>query len=162
MLRKLLYTDDGTTFKCDADDQSPFSLDQQGSDAHSHRHRVLVIDDHEDSLLFAQYALECLGYQPIPVSSGHKALEFALFYSPKIVLLDIRLDGISGFDILNCFRQHEQIANIPIIAVTAAVLKGTRSVMLTAGFSSFLAKPYMFEDLDSILHHLLSEQMTNA
>ncbi|MGD1855898.1 MAG: response regulator [Leptolyngbyaceae cyanobacterium] len=163
MLKKLLYTDDSVASEGNTGDGSLLSLGQKkvGS-VHNCRHRVLVIDDNEDSLLFAQYALELLGYQPISINSGHKALEFALLCSPEIVLLDIRLDGINGFDVLNSFRQNEQTAGVPVIAVTAAVLKRTHKTVLAAGFSGFLAKPYMLEELGSILQYSLSKQTIRA
>ena len=113
-------------------------------------YRILIIDD-DDNLLFAQYATEYLGYQSIPATSGGGAIAKALTYLPDLILLDVLLRDISGIDILRRLRQHEQLAHIPIVAVTAMAMESDRELIGTAGFSDYLAKPYMLEDLGSIL-----------
>ena len=109
-------------------------------------HKVLIVDDHEDSALIAQYAVETMGHQGIPVLSGHDAVSAALSMLPDVILLDIWLDGISGIDVIHALKRHTCIANIPIIAVTALTLPEEVEIIKAAGFSSYLAKPYLLKD----------------
>ncbi|WP_121968487.1 response regulator [Leptolyngbya sp. BC1307] len=112
---------------------------------------ILIIDDDEDNLLFAQYAVESMGYQATSVWSGDGAIATALTCFPDIILLDILLKDISGIDVFKRLRQHELIAQVPVIAVTALDHPRDRQRIAAAGFSDYLAKPYMLEELAAII-----------
>ncbi len=112
---------------------------------------VLIIEDDEDNLLFAQYAVESLGYQATSAWSGSGAIAAALTCFPDIILLDILLKDINGIDVFNRLRQHEQIAQVPIVAVTALAHPRDRQMIAAAGFSDYLVKPYMIEELASMI-----------
>jgi CheY-like chemotaxis protein len=68
-----------------------------------------------------------------------------------MILLDIVLKGGSGFDVLQALRSQPHLAQVPIVAVTALVQPGDRAKITAAGFSDYLAKPYMLEDLDAMI-----------
>ncbi|MEL7351341.1 MAG: response regulator [Cyanobacteria bacterium J06560_5] len=107
--------------------------------------RVLIVDDDEDNLMVAQYAVESFGYQAIPISSGHDAVFAALTQAPDIILLDIVLDGLNGIDVLRHLRQNG--IRVPVIAVTALVHGHKVEEIMLAGFAEYVVKPYMIEDL---------------
>ena len=110
-------------------------------------YKILIVDDHEDSALLAQYAVETMGHQGIPISSGHEAVPMALSVIPDIILLDIWLDNISGIEILRRLKQHACTTSIPVIAMTALTMPEEVNQIKAAGFSGYLAKPYLLEDL---------------
>lgn len=128
----------------------------QQSAAGTHKRSVLIIEDNDDNLLFAQYAVEHLGYRATAMKSGHGAVATAMTCLPDIILLDILLERINGIDVLRQLRKHEAIAHIPIIAVTALARPCDHESIMTAGFSDYLLKPYMIDDLQRMLSRHLS------
>lgn len=112
---------------------------------------VLIIDDNDDNLLFAQYAVEHLGYRTTAIKSGHGAVATAMTCLPDIILLDILLKHINGIDVFHQLRQHETLAHVPIVAVTALARPCDRANIMAAGFSDYLLKPYMIADLQRML-----------
>lgn len=118
---------------------------------------ILIIDDDEDNLLFAQYAVESMGYQATSTLSGDGAIATALTCFPDIILLDILLKDISGIDVFKRLRQHELIAQVPVIAVTALDHPRDRQRIAAAGFSDYLTKPYMLEELAAIINRHLPQ-----
>jgi two-component system, cell cycle response regulator DivK len=118
-------------------------------------HSVLIIDDDDDNLLFAQYAVEYLGYRATAVTSGAEAVAASLSDCPDVILLDIVLKVGSGFDVLQQLRSQPHLVDVPIVAVTALVQPSDRAKITAAGFSDYLAKPYMLEDLDAMISHHL-------
>ncbi len=116
---------------------------------------VLIIDDNDDSLLFAQYAVEHLGYRTTVLKSGHGAAATAMTCLPDIILLDILLEHINGIDVLRQLRKHEAIAQVPIIAVTALARPCDHADIMASGFSDYLLKPYMIDDLQQMLNRHL-------
>jgi len=112
---------------------------------------VLIVDDDEDSLLVARYIVEAIGCKVVPVSSGHDVVSAALKCHPDVILLDLRLDGISGIEVYKQLRQCEQLASVPVIAVTAVSHPSERSMVMAAGFSDFLLKPYLANDLCEVV-----------
>lgn len=132
---------------------------QRGGQQHAagtHQRSVLIIEDNNDNLLVAQYAVEHLGYRATAIKSGHGAVATAMACLPDIILLDILLEKINGIDVLRQLRKHEAIAHIPVIAVTALARPCDHENIMTAGFSDYLLKPYMIEDLQRMLGRHLS------
>ncbi len=123
----------------------------QQNAAGTHQRSVLIIEDNADNLLFAQYAVEHLGYRATAMKSGQGAVATAMTCLPDIILLDILLERINGIDVFRQLRKHEAIAHIPVIAVTALARPCDYESIMTAGFSDYLLKPYMIDDLQRML-----------
>lgn len=120
---------------------------------------VLVIDDDADNLMVAQYAVESFGLSVKTVQSGHDALMTALTCEPKLILLDICLDGVDGTDVLYQLKCHEALSQVPVVAVTALAMDNDRDFLLSVGFSGYLAKPYMIEELHQIVKYHLPKSI---
>ncbi len=121
------------------------------------QYSVLIVDDDEDNLLFAHYAVEQFGYYVAAASSGSEAIAIAFSFCPDMILLDLMLDDISGLEVLQHLRQHKQFEAVPVIAVTALAHDRDRASALSAGFADYLIKPYMLDDLEAIIkRHLPS------
>lgn len=110
---------------------------------------VLVVDDDEDNLQLACFIVEQAGYSTITASSGREALMQMQKPNVRLVLLDIRLSDMSGFEVI---QQHPNLA-VPVIAVSALATEVEQIRMLEAGFSAFLCKPYEIDDLEAVLRH---------
>lgn len=119
-------------------------------------YRVLVVDDDPDNLFYAECAVESLGHQWVSTTLGNMTLALALAYQPDIIMLDIWLQDMPGIDVLAQLRRNRQTAKIPTIAVTALSMPQDIAEISAAGFSDYLLKPYLLEDLKKILTLQLS------
>jgi PAS domain S-box-containing protein len=118
--------------------------------------RVLVVDDNVDGAEIQQTLLEAIGHDVRIVHDGLAALEAALEYLPDVVLLDIGLPGLNGYEVAQAIRQQPIFNGILLIAVTGYGLEADRQRTRQAGFDYHLVKPADFAEVQRILraHHL--------
>lgn len=102
---------------------------------------ILVADDHEDSRTIARLVLESAGYTVEEAATGHEALASALERPPCIILLDIVLPGIDGWDLARRLRADRRTRGAHIIAVTALAGAWDHARSLGAGCDEVLIKP---------------------
>ncbi len=119
--------------------------------------QVLVIDDHEDGLEIITIALELIGIIPIIARDGTSGLATALNALPDLILMDISLPDMSGFELLQQLRQRSATRQIPVIAVTAMALVEERERIRAAGFTDYLSKPFLLEDLYAKVNQYLEK-----
>ncbi|MFE4107222.1 response regulator [Almyronema epifaneia] len=112
---------------------------------------VLAVDDHLDSLQLITCAAELYGCRCISTDNPSAVFSIAAAAKPKLILLDILLPQMSGIEILQKLKQNAKTRSIPVVAVTALASERDRKQIMAAGFTSYLSKPYMLEDLNSIL-----------
>ena len=91
--------------------------------------------------------LRMSGYQPIEAATGEEALELAYRYLPDLILLDMSLPGIDGWEVTAELKRNEKTQHIPIVALTAHALQTERQRTERAGCDGFLAKPCAPPDL---------------
>ena len=101
--------------------------------------RILIAEDHPDSRDALRALLEAFGYQTAVAVNGREAIELALAEKPDLILMDIMMPELDGFEATRILRDHDQTRTIPIIAVTA--MEGAHQLALQAGASDFLRKP---------------------
>jgi len=102
---------------------------------------VHVIDDDDKSRKLLRDVLEHAGYTVVSAASGTEALTQLQAHAPALVLLDIQLPGLSGYEVLRWLRAQPGGATVPVFAVTASVMPAERSSMVAAGFTGYLPKP---------------------
>jgi CheY-like chemotaxis protein len=103
--------------------------------------RILCIEDNPVNWRLVQRLLKQAGYDMLWAEDGLKGFDMALELQPDLVLLDINLPGLSGFEVATKFRQHERLAHIRLVALTAKTLKSDRETALVAGCDGFIPKP---------------------
>lgn len=113
--------------------------------------RVLVVDDRLDSAESLALLLRASGYQVHVAYDGPSAVEIALSYQPDVVLLDIGLPGIDGYEVARRIRQQSTLKNICLVAVTGYGQETDRQRSRKAGFEYHLAKPADFSKIQQIL-----------
>ena len=111
----------------------------------SSRH-ILVVDDLVDNILFLQMALEFEGYEVETADSGSLALAKIAASPPSLVLLDIMMPGMSGYEVTQWIRQNQQLPFISILLVTAHE-EINASEGLALGANDFIRKPIDLEEL---------------
>jgi len=103
--------------------------------------QILCIEDNPVNWRLVQRLLAQAGYGMHWAEEGLKGFDMALAIHPDLILLDINLPGLSGFEIATKFRQHADLKHIPIVALTAKTLKSDRETALVAGCDGFIPKP---------------------
>ncbi len=102
--------------------------------------KILVVEDNPDNILTIKALIEdrCV---VLEAEDGRKGFEMAQLHQPELILLDIALPELSGTELLNLLRKEQALQHIPVIAVTASVMKGERENFLACGFDGYIAKP---------------------
>ena len=107
--------------------------------------RILVVDDEQTVRDFLQRVLETAGYTVITASNGQEALDKVPQFDISLVLLDIMMPGLDGFEVLDHMRQYEE--NIPVIMLTGIHEATTKIDSLTLGADDYITKPFSVEEL---------------
>lgn len=103
--------------------------------------RILAVDDVLHNLELLTYLLQAAGHQVVGATTGSEALLLAADRRPDLVVLDLQLPDLDGYEVLAQLRAHPDLADIPVIAVTAYAMVGDRDAALAAGFDGYLSKP---------------------
>lgn len=104
------------------------------------------------------YFLRLSGYEPIEAATGEEALDLAFDAPPDIVLIDLQLPGIDGWEVARRLKSDERTRDIPIIALTAHALQSERDRTVEAGCDGFLAKPCSPPDVVAEIARLLQRE----
>ena len=113
--------------------------------------RVLVVDDNVDTVLSFSMLLKASGHDVRTAHDGPTAVQAALDYRPDVVLLDIGLPGLNGYEVAKRIRQHPVLKNVVLVALTGYGQDSDRQTSLQAGFNHHLVKPARLEQLQQIL-----------
>ena len=120
--------------------------------------RMLIVDDEEMNREVLRELLEANGYQVHEATDGAEAFERARSDVPNLILMDIRMPKVDGFDTFAKLRSDPDTARIPVIAVTAFAMESDRLRTLSAGFDAYISKPVDFQLLLKTIHQLLDRK----
>jgi two-component system cell cycle response regulator DivK len=120
-------------------------------------YHVLYIEDNPDNLLLIQRAVEGRGYGFLQAVDGESGVRAALTSRPDIILLDINLPDIDGYEVVKRIRAHPALHHLPVIAITAKALPGDAERVLAAGCDVYMAKPIQVRELWAKLAALLPD-----
>jgi two-component system phosphate regulon response regulator PhoB len=110
-------------------------------------HRILVVDDEPDITALVAYHLAKAGYRVSTASSGAEALRAASDERPDVVVLDLMLPGVSGYDVLTELRSREETRDVGVILLTARREEIDRIRGLSLGADDYLTKPFSPQEL---------------
>lgn len=119
---------------------------------------ILYIEDNAGNRLLVKRVLEAEGYSVIEAEDGPTGLETVRQFVPDLILLDINLPEVDGYELVGRLREAPGIAEVPIIALTANVMKGDRERTLEAGCDGYIQKPIDVDALPKQVESFLSEQ----
>jgi two-component system cell cycle response regulator DivK len=102
---------------------------------------VLLVEDNEDNRIIYSTVLRHLGYEVVEALDGLRAIELARSVRPDIILMDISIPELDGWEATRILRQDPTTKDIPIVALTAHALADDRERATALGFTSYLAKP---------------------
>ncbi len=104
--------------------------------------RILVVEDHEDNRRILRDLLTSAGYEPIEAVSGEEGVAFAETHRPDLILMDIQLPGLDGYEATRRIKANPALRQIPIIAVTSYALSGDEVKAKAAGCDAYVTKPF--------------------
>ena len=119
---------------------------------------ILIAEDHFDSREALRALLEAFGYEVIEAMNGHQAVEAARARRPGLILMDVMMPVMDGFEAIRQIRQVPETNQIPIIAVTA--MDGARELALHAGADDYVRKPIDIRRLIGLVNGLLTPHAT--
>ncbi len=117
--------------------------------------QLLIVDDNWNNRAVLVDFLTPLGFQTVEAENGHAALTVATTQPPDLIITDLLMPEMDGFELIRKIRQIENLANIPIIATSASVYEQDQHKSLTIGSDGFLPKPMEAKTLLQLLQHLL-------
>jgi len=104
--------------------------------------RILVIEDHEDNRRILRYLLTSAGYEVIEAITGEEGVASAEAQRPDLILMDIQLPGLDGYEATRRIKANPDLRRIPIIVVTSYALSGDDVKALAAGCDAYVTKPF--------------------
>ena len=119
--------------------------------------RILYIEDNPENRLLMRRVLMAEGYVVEEAFDGNSGLQKAAESPPDLILMDINLPEIDGYEVTARLKQLPNMAGVPIIAVTANVMKGDREKTLAAGCDGYIQKPIDIDLLPSQLESFLKK-----
>jgi len=117
--------------------------------------KVLVVEDDQDNREMVIKVLKHNGYRAIEAVDGEEAVERAKAENPDLILLDLYIPKMDGYEVTRRLKGDQGLQHIPIIALTAHAMKGNREEALAAGCDGYIAKPINVRELPQQIEHFL-------
>jgi putative two-component system response regulator len=127
----------------------------------SEQPKILVVDDHPSSRMTAVALLSVEGYDVLEAESGDAALESVVDSNPDLILLDVMMPGMDGYEVCRRLKQDEQTRLIPVVFVTALNDRRARLRGIEAGGDDFLSKPFDQLELSARVRSLVGQKRLN-
>jgi len=128
----------------------------------SDRPRVLLVDDYPDAReMYTEY-LEFSGFEVVEAGNGMEALQRAIDASPDIILMDLSLPVMDGWEATRRLKADERTASIPVVALTGHALAGISEGAKKAGCDAFVTKPCLPEDLVREIRKILDNPPSHS
>lgn len=124
--------------------------------------KVLVVDDEPNIVLSLEFLMQQAGFEVTTAGDGETALELVTQTLPDLILLDISLPGISGFEVLAELRSQEAYKRLPIVMLTAHGREVEKEKGLALGADDYITKPFSTRLLVEKVQALLNESPTQA
>jgi two-component system cell cycle response regulator DivK len=113
--------------------------------------RVLVVEDNEESLCLFCTVLKCGGYEPLQAKNGMEGVKMAMEAKPHLILMDIQMPVMDGFDAIRILKSEASTRDIPSIALTSEQLRGGRDGFIEHGFDDYIPKPIKLREFIQII-----------
>lgn len=125
-------------------------------------HRILVVEDNPLNLKLVRDVLTAFGYEVVEAQSGEEGVALAGTCSPDLVLMDLQLPGIDGYEALRLLRQDPGLGDVPVVAVTAFAMMTDRERTSREGFDGYLGKPISVRELPDQVRGFLGKRRSDG
>jgi two-component system, cell cycle response regulator len=121
--------------------------------------RILVIEDNPENLDLMTYLLTAFGHTAMRAMDGEQGLQLALREKPDLILCDLQMPRVDGFEVARRVRENPQLSQVPLVAVTAYAMRDDRDKVMTAGFDGYITKPIVPEEFVTRTERFLSAEL---
>ena len=119
--------------------------------------KILYVEDNDDNVYMLKMRLELLGdFDVVAAPDGEQGCAMALAERPDVILMDLEMPGIDGWEATRRLKSNPDTRDIPVIALSAHALAGSREKALAAGCDEFDTKPVEFDRLVATLRRVLA------
>ena len=118
---------------------------------------ILIVEDNQTNAQLLKDVLVIKCYEVNIVTNGDDALASMEKFKPDLVLMDVQLPGMDGYEVTRKRRENPQTKELPIIAVTAYALKGDREKAMKAGCDGYMSKPINTRELPKMVERLIGK-----
>jgi len=120
---------------------------------------ILYVEDNPDNRMLIQRVIQAEGFQFAEAANALEAWQSIHAQPPDLILMDINLPGVDGYTLTSKLKSIPRFARIPIVAITANVMKGDREKTLQAGCDGYIQKPVDIDLLPAQINHFLKEAL---
>ena len=124
--------------------------------------KILVIEENEQNMYLVTFILEKHGYQVVQARNGQEGIALARQMTPDLILLDIQLPFMDGYEVSRELKGNSELKNIPIVAVTSYAMAGDQERILAAGCAGYIEKPINPETFISEIEYYLPHSRQKA
>ncbi|MDW7740303.1 MAG: response regulator [Bacillota bacterium] len=117
--------------------------------------KVLLVEDEKNVILGVRTCLDAVGYQVDIVEDGEEALKYIGREKPDLILLDLLLPKVDGFEVLKVIKGNPETSEIPVIVLTAKAEEEDRQRVMDLGANNYMTKPFKPQELWDLLKHYL-------
>ena len=117
--------------------------------------KILIVEDHPLHMKLMEMTLRDKNYTLVKATDGEEALDVALRERPDLILMDIRLPKMNGFEVTRKLRENPAFSHTPIIALTAHAMAGDRESVIKSGCDAYLSKPVDTRQLPAVIAEML-------
>jgi len=117
--------------------------------------KVLIVEDNELNMKLFHDLLDAQGYETLQPREGLQALSLAREHRPDLILMDIQLPEISGLEVTKWLKEDDELAAIPVVAVTAFAMKGDEERIREGGCEAYISKPISVSHFLDTIRRLL-------
>ena len=121
--------------------------------------KALIIEDNEQNMYMLSFLLEKNNYEVFQAFNGLDGIKTAIENSPDVILLDIQLPGMDGYQIAKELRKKDDLKCIPIVAVTSHAMVGDREKAMASGATGYIEKPIDPDNFIQRMESYFSEEL---
>ena len=117
--------------------------------------KILIIEDHADMRELLSWQVELMGFAALVAKQARDGIEKALVEKPELIVLDIMMPGMDGWQAARELRAHSETKDIPILAATALFREADLKACKDAGCNGYIIKPFTFQELQAKIQELI-------
>lgn len=118
------------------------------------KHKILVVEDNDDNRLLVSRILRHHGYEVVEAADGEEGMMKAKVEKPDIIMIDIQMPKLNGFEAIKLLKGDPETGQIKIIALTSFAMPGDKDKVLSAGADEYISKPVDTRELPEIVKRL--------
>jgi len=126
------------------------------------KEKILIVEDNPLHMKLMEMTLRAKDYVLLKATDGEEALDMAMKEQPDLILMDIRLPKMNGFEVTKRLREKPEFNHTPIIALTAHAMAGDRESVIRSGCDTYLSKPIDTRELPGLVAKMLLKRRQEA